>query len=315
MSSSTAPAALRDTLRPDVTRRRLPSAVLPVAFVVLWSSGFVGAEIGTRVTTADTLLMWRMLVAALLLLAFCAATGRRLTGAALRRHVPLGLLMQFGYLAGVFHGVEAGVSGATVALIAAVQPVLVAVVAIVALREPLSRRAALGLALGFGGVALVVGDGLGAGSAPAWAYLLPVAAMLFLSVGTVCQQRTPDPVDLVTGLTVQTVVAAVGFSVLAAFAGDAAPPASWSFVGAVAWVVIAAGFGGYGTYLLVLKTRGAATVSALLYLTPPTTAVWTTVMFGDPLRGTAVAGMALSLVGVLLFLRFRVGAPRVSLDS
>ena len=109
-------------------RRPIVPAVLgfglPVAFVVLWSAGFVGAELGARVMTADSLLMWRFVSASVILLLACALTGRRVDRAALRRHVPLGILMQFAYLAGVFHGVEAGVSGATVALVAALQPVL-----------------------------------------------------------------------------------------------------------------------------------------------------------------------------------------------
>lgn len=49
-------------------------------------------------------------------------------------------------------------------------------------------------------------------------------------------------------------------------------PANWAFAGAMAWLVVAAGFGGYGTYLLVLRHHGAAVVSALLFLTPPTRA-------------------------------------------
>ncbi len=293
-------------------RRPIVPAVLgfglPVAFVVLWSAGFVGAELGARVMTADTLLMWRFVSASVILLLACALTGRRVDRAALRRHVPLGILMQFAYLAGVFHGVEAGVSGATVALVAALQPVLVAVVGIVALRESLSWRAALGLGLGFAGVALVVGDGLGSGSAPGWAYLLPIGAMLALALGTITAQRLPDPTDLLTGLTVQTVTAAVGFSAWALLTGHAAPSPTWAFMGAIAWVVVLAGFGGYGTYLVLLATRGAATASALLYLTPPTTALWSAVMFGTPIRVAAFAGMAVSIVGVLLFLRARRAA-------
>lgn len=281
---------------------------LPVAFVVLWSSGFVGAELGARVTTPDTLLMWRFVSASVILLAVCAATRRRIDRATLRLHVPLGLLMQFLYLAGVFHGVELGVSGSTVALVAALQPVLVAVVGILALREPLSRWAALGLALGFGGVAIVVGDGLGSGAAPGWAYLVPVGGMLALALGTITAQRARARVDLVAGLTVQTVTAAVGFTAWAALAGRAAPDPTWSFVGAVAWVVVLAGFGGYGSYLVLVSRRGAATASALLYLTPPTTTLWSAVMFGTPIRTTAVLGMIVSIVGVLLFLRARRAA-------
>lgn len=307
-----APGRFARRVHPARPRGRVARAVvgvgLPVAFVVLWSSGFVGAELGARVTTPDTLLMWRFVSASIILLAVCAATGRRIDTATIRLHVPLGLLMQFVYLAGVFHGVKAGVSGSTVALVAALQPVLVAVVGIVALREHLSRWAAFGLALGFAGVAIVVGDGLGSGAAPGWAYLLPVGGMLALSLGTITAQRARTRSDLLAGLTVQTVTAALGFCAWARLAGRAAPEPSWPFVGAVAWVVVLAGFGGYGTYLVLVATRGAAAASALLYLTPPTTTLWSAAMSGTPIRATAVLGMVLSIVGVLLFLRVRRAA-------
>ncbi|MCX6491653.1 MAG: EamA family transporter, partial [Rhodococcus sp.] len=47
------------------------------ALVILWSSGFIGAEFGTAEAPAHTLLAWRYLVAVVLLVAWCR--WRRLT--------------------------------------------------------------------------------------------------------------------------------------------------------------------------------------------------------------------------------------------
>ena len=47
--------------------RRGTDAALAVALVVLWSSGFVGARLGTEAATATTLLAWRFLCAAAVL--------------------------------------------------------------------------------------------------------------------------------------------------------------------------------------------------------------------------------------------------------
>ena len=41
----------------------------------MWSSGFIGAELGTRFAPADTLLGWRYVVAAVLLVTWAAARG------------------------------------------------------------------------------------------------------------------------------------------------------------------------------------------------------------------------------------------------
>ncbi|WP_226343863.1 DMT family transporter [Agilicoccus flavus] len=285
-----------------------PLIPLAAAFVVLWSSGFVGAEMGTRLTGADTLLMWRFIAASALLVAFCALTGRRVTRAALRRHVPLGVVMQFVYLGGVFLGVQLGVSASTTALIAALQPLLVALAVArfgshAAEPHRLSPMRLTGLALGFAGVVLVVGTGLASGAAPSWAYALPIVAMLGLGAGTFAAGRSADPVDVVTGMTIQMSTAAVGFGTWALLHGAAAPPLTWAFVGAEAWLVVLAGFGGYGTYLALIGRHGSSIASVLLYLTPPTTAVWTALMFGEPLSLLALVGMAVSALGVALFVR------------
>jgi drug/metabolite transporter (DMT)-like permease len=68
-------------------------------------------------------------------------------------------------------------------------------------------------------------------------------------------------------------------------------------------VVVLSSFGGYGTYLLVLRRSGAVRVSTLLYLTPPTTMLWTFGMFGEVPGPLAVPGVALCAVGVALALR------------
>ena len=70
------------------------------------------------------------------------------------------------------------------------------------------------------------------------------------------------------------------------------PPADPGFWWAVAWVVVLSSFGGYGSYLLVLRRSGAVRASTLLYLTPPATMLWTFLMFGEmpgPLAGPGVA--------------------------
>lgn len=81
--------------------------------------------------------------------------------------------------------------------------------------------------------------------------------------------------------------------------GDVAPPATPAFWGAVVWVVLLSGFGGYGAYMYVVKTQGATRVSTLLYLTPPTTMLRAAVMFGDQVTTLGLVGMAVCAIGVV----------------
>lgn len=272
------------------------------SLVVLWSSGFIGAELGTRYAAADTLLAWRYIVAAAVLAVLARAVGVRYTVAGALRHGMLGLLCQCFYLGGIVTAVGLGVPAGTAALIAAVQPMLVAALAGPVLAERTTVRQRVGLGVGLLGVALVVAGDLGGGHAPRWAYLLPVGGMLALTAGTLLERRWRRPESLLESLTIQTAVGAVFFLAAATATGRVYPPASAGFWWAVAWVVVLSGFGGYGSYLVVLRRSGATRVSTLLYLTPPVTMVWAYTMFGQPPGALAVPGVVVCAVAVYLVL-------------
>jgi drug/metabolite transporter (DMT)-like permease len=288
------------------------TALSSVALVVTWSSGFVGAELGHRADAAPlTLLGWRFTALALLLVTVALLRGMTWpTWGAWRRQIALGLLCQAAYLIAVFEGVSHGVPGGTAALVAALQPLLVATVAGRLLGEHTSGRMWLGLALGLVGVAVVVGGDAGVTDAPLWAYLLPVVGMLCLSSGTVLERRLKPPESLLETVMMQSVVTATVVMSLALIFGQATPPASLGFWRAVVWLLVLASLGGYVMYVFVTRRQGATAVSTLLYLTPPTTMLWVYLMFGTPVPLAGFVGLAVSAAGVTLVLRGRRSLER-----
>jgi drug/metabolite transporter (DMT)-like permease len=283
---------------PFVDGHRRTDAALGAALVVLWSSGFVGSVLGTRSATATTLLSWRFLVAAAVLGLVAVVRRPRVARGALGRHAVLGLLIQVGYLEGVVTGIGLGVPAGTAALIAATQPVLVAVAG----PDRTSVRQRWGLVAGLAGVGLVVAGDLGPGTAPPWAFLLPAAGTVALAAGTLLERRWQLAEAPIDGLIMQTAAAAVAVVALSGATGQLGPPADPTFWWAVAWTVALASFGGYGTYLLVLRRGGALRASTLLYLTPPVTALWAWAMFGQVPGPLAVPGTICAAAGAALVL-------------
>lgn len=273
--------AERASAAPEPGRRRAAARVgSGLALVVLWSSGFVGAQLGARQASTLTLLTWRYLVSTTILLLVCLAVRPAVVRGEVWRQVALGLLCQIGYLLPVYLGVGHGVRGGTVSLIAAVQPLLVAVASGPLLGERTSVRQRAGLVIGFVGVLLVVGGDLRGGHAPWWAYLLPIAGVISLAAGTMLG-RAWRTGSFLLSLTVQTATAAATMLVLSTLTGRLLPPVTAGFGVAVGWVAVLSGLGGYGAYLIVLRSQGATAVSSWLYLTPPVTMLWTWLMFGD----------------------------------
>ena len=290
----------------QVLRRHL-GLVASVGLVVTWSSGFVGAELASRANAAPvTLLGWRfmLLAAALVLVGFVRRTPWP-SWSAWKRQALLGALCQAGYLVLIFEGVSRGVSGGTAALIAALQPLLVATVAGPILGERSSAVMWCGMVLGLAGVVVVVSGDLGHGEAAWWVYLLPTIGMLSLAAGTVLARRLRPPESLFETIMMQAVVTAVLMMVPAVLIGQAAPPADRNFWAAVLWLIVLASLGGYVLYVFVNDTQGATIVSTLLYLTPPTTLLWVWLMFGVPVTLLGLLGLLISGVGVVLVLRGR----------
>lgn len=269
-----------------------------VALVVFWSSGFVGAHLAAEVGWLTTL-TWRFLIAAVILVVACLVLRVRIPLASLPAQLGVGVLSQVIYLSGVFIGVSHGVPSGTAALIASLQPMVVAVVAGGLLGERTSTRQRVGLVVGVAGVAVVVAQDLG-GSATWWAYATIVGSMLALSAGTVLSRRTSQRVgiSLLASFTVQSVLTAASFLVLSLVTGSFLPPSGGGFWVAVGWLVVLSSFGGYGSYQYVVAHGSATLASTLLYLTPPTTMLWAALMFGDSIGVLTVIGLAICAAGV-----------------
>ena len=214
----------------------------------------------------------------------------------------LGLLVQVLYLGGVFAAAGAGRTAGTSALIAALQPLLVAALAGPLLGERTSGRQQLGLVIGPSGSA----SWSAATSTPGRRHQGPTccrSAPCSPHRRHACRAASAPARSLAISLALQSAVAAVVFASAAAARATSTPPAVRAFWLAIAWLVVLSGIGGYGSYLFVVRRSGATRASTLLYLTPPTTAVWAWLLFGQVPDAVAVPGIVICGVGVALALR------------
>jgi drug/metabolite transporter (DMT)-like permease len=215
------------------------------------------------------------------------------------------MLIHAGYLGGVWAAVKAGIGAGTVALIVGLQPVLTAVwLAARRSAHRVSGRQWLGLLLGLGGLALVVGDKLALGEVTVWNIALSVLALLSITVGTLYQKRFVAPCDVRTANAVQLAAALAVTLPLALLEGGHWEPHP-QLVGAMAWSVLVLTLGGSSMLYLLIQRGAAAKVTSLLYLVPPCTAVLAWLLFGEALTPRVLAGIALTAGGVALVVRAR----------
>jgi drug/metabolite transporter (DMT)-like permease len=279
------------------------SWLFPGLFVLLWSTGFIGAKLGLPYVEPFTFLELRFLCVLALLLPVCWIT--KAPWPSRRRVMQMAIsggLIQAGYLGGVFaslhHGMPAGVS----ALVTGMQPVFTAVLGGWLLRETVTPRQWLGLVLGLGGVLLVVGDRIVVEHLGALSVALSVFALFSITLGTLWQKRHGAGVDLRTGAAIQFMAAAV---LIAPFTLLESRAVQWSgeFVFALAWLTVVLSLGAIFLLLTLIKRGRATQVSSLFYLVPPTTALMAWPLFGETYSLAAAAGMGLAMLAVWLVMK------------
>jgi drug/metabolite transporter (DMT)-like permease/GNAT superfamily N-acetyltransferase len=283
-----------------------PPALLGIAFVLLWSSGYPAARIALNHSGPFTLLVLRFGGAALVFAALAGfggvawPRGRAALHSALVGTLQLGL--QFGSL---YWAAAQGVSVGLIALVIGTMPIITALLGRALFREEVYRHQWLGFALGFVGVALAVGENVAPDAgAGAGAYLAVLAGLVAVSVGTLYQKRHASNVDPRGGLAVQHLAATLLLLPFAAHEGFRADMSA-AFFGSLGWVI---GVNSLTTFalLFVLLRRGLVTqVATLFFLMPSATALIDYLVLGDALTAYKVAGMALAALGVYLATRPR----------
>ncbi|HUW00022.1 MAG TPA: DMT family transporter [Gallionella sp.] len=277
---------------------------MPMVFVLIWSTGFIVARYGMPLAPPLKFLALRYAFSILCFLPWIMLAGvswPRTRAQWLHLSVT-GVLIHGGYLGGVWAAVKAGMGSGLVALIVGLQPVLTAFW-LSATGGRVTRRQWAGLALGFAGLVLVVSRKLGAGGeATSFNLSLAVFALLCITTGTLYQKRHVTRCDARSANAVQLLAALAVTLPMALFETE---PVQWSgeFVAALAWSVLVLTLGG-SSLLYILIQRGAATsVTSLLYLVPPTTAVMAWILFSEPITAVTIAGVTLTAAGVSLVVR------------
>jgi drug/metabolite transporter (DMT)-like permease len=277
---------------------------MPVVFVLIWSTGFIVARYGMPQAPPLTFLAIRFALAVL-----CFGVWARLAHAQWPRgrgqwlHLAVtGVFMHAAYLGGVWAAVKLGMGAGLVALLVGLQPVLTAVW-VASRGGQVVLRQWTGLALGFVGLALVVWQKLGLGEVGAANLMLALLALISMTIGTLYQKRFLLPCAVPTANFVQNVAAFLAVLPLALWLETEAIRVNAYFVGAMAWSVLVLTLGGSSLLYLLIQRGAATSVTSLLYLVPPTTAIMAWALFAEPITLFTLAGTALTAFAVALVVR------------
>jgi drug/metabolite transporter (DMT)-like permease len=282
---------------------------MPALFVLIWSTGFIVARYGMPNSPPMKFLAMRYglsIVCFVTWVVLCRVqwpTSRRQW-----LHLTVtGIFMHAGYLGGVWIAVKAGMGSGLSALIVGLQPVLTALW-LSSTGGRIAGRQWAGLVLGFVGLVLVVSRKFGAGGEADWVNMSFVIGALFsITIGTLYQKRFVTACDVRSANAVQ-LGAALLVTLPLIFLEAESMHWNVELAGAMAWSVLILTLGGSSLLYLLIQRGAAASVTSLMYLVPPTTALMAWLLFAEPITVYTMVGTALTAVGVSLVVRPVVSA-------
>jgi len=279
----------------------LAIATAPILFVLLWSTGFIGARYGLPFIEPMTFLAVRMVFVVVIMTAIALIAGARWP-----RHGEIGHSLMAGsmvhglYLGGVFTAISQGVPAGISALIPGLQPILTSTIANRFMGEKVSPLQWFGLALGLIGVVMVLHDRHIAAEGSMLGWVASFVSLIGITFGALYQKRFCGGIDWRTGNTVQYLGAAVLFGI-GSFAFETRV-IYWTgeLIFAIAWLVFVLSIAAIALMYWLIRSSAVTSFASLFYLVPAVTALFAYDLFGEKLDELSLAGMVVCAAGVVL---------------
>lgn len=293
------------TTEPPPLRPPFWLRLAPLVFLLLWSGGYSAVKVGLEFIEPVWFLAVRyMVVLAVLLPAWLILRPPlpRTTAAWLHLAV-VGALIQGLYFGGTNLAVKFGVSAAGLAIVLAMQPILVAILAPRLAGETVGWRVWLGLVIGLAGAGIAILAKSSAGEATASGIATAAIALVFITAGTIWEKRFGSPHHPVIANAVQCGVALVLAIPVALLTETTTVQWTPAFIASLAYLSIFNSIIAMTLLFAMIRHGAASRATALLFLVPPTSAAIAWLLLAEPMATAAWAGMLLAAIGVAIVRR------------
>ncbi len=278
-----------------------------IALGAIWGSSFLFMKIAVPALGPSVMMGGRIGIAAVTLSVVAwfikksLPRGRQWTPAAVIGIFYIAIpLFMWGYAA-------QELSASLLSIINATAPLFGALLSLIWLREPMSARGLAGLALGFAGVAVLVGgEGFSAGKMPGMSIAAAFLASFLYGVTSNYTQTVKDTdpyVNVLGSLWIATLAMA---PLMVMFPARETPGlAAWSSVAALGILCTAIA---YVVYFRLVEQIGAAPALTVTYLIPVFGVLWGVMFLDEHIGMHHIAGAAMILAGIALVAKSRLSA-------
>ena len=275
--------------------------IIPIIFVVLWSSAFITSKIIVDNAPPFLSLSIRFGIVAFLFFLFFIffSKDKYISFKAFKDASISGLLFHGLYLGGVFFALSKGISATLIALIVSLQPILTSFLAKIYLSETLTRYQWLGILLGFSGVIIIIISDLIDGLT-LLAFFSGIVGLVSSSLGIIWQKKIACDLSLSGNNFLQALSASIFHFLLALYFEEFIINFSNDFILAMSWQIFAVSLGAFLILMWLLANNKANETSTLFFLVPPISALLAFLILEEKLNSSDFVGLFLSCLGVFM---------------
>ena len=286
-------------------KNRLIAAVAPLVFVLLWSTGFIGAKYALPFVEPYTLLFVRFVISlAVLLVLFAYFKPVLPANWPQRLHLMLsGLLVHGAYLGGVFSAIKLGMPAGVCALLVGLQPLLTAIATPFVFKRRLPLLHWIGIVAGFVGLAMVLSNQLTADGFGANAVIAATVALLGITVGAIYQKKITAHTNVLSIAFFQYLSATMLFAAGSLIFESGHVIWDMQLIVALLWLVFGLSIGAILLLIYLIRKNEAHKVSSLFYLVPPLTALEAYFLFNETLGILNLTGMVIVAISVFIVMK------------
>lgn len=280
----------------------LANFVIPLTFVVFYSTGYIASYFGTGHADIFTFQSLRLFIPIIILAPICWTFGVSWpqTKKDVINIMVVGFLIHGVCFTGILLAYKFGVQPGVVALILGLHPPIVAVGALYFLKEGIPLRATLGLVLGCIGVVFVVWAKLILGIGTLTGFFFAIFAVLGLSASALYQKAFCAKMDLRTGSLLQHLAAFIPIFCLSLLYENWVINWNTQLIGALLWMGIVLSLGNWMLFYILVKRNSIAKSQVFFFLIPPITTLLSWFILDEKVDFSFMFGMSLTVCGVFL---------------
>lgn len=276
--------------------------LIPIIFVILWSSGSIFVKIGIEESSIWSFLFLRSFLSFILLFFISKIIKKQFnknnTNNIYKKEIIIsmisGLLLNFMYQMFFFQSIKTGLSIGLISIILSINPILISAIA----KEKINIKIYLMMILSLIGVTITIFGYKSVNGYNIYGIIFCILSLIVFSIGNLIQNKSK--LDMITNLKIQFLCSSFLFIIPLFFYGFSVN-INIKFIFSLLWMVLFVSLGASLLMLFMIKKDQINRVSSLFFCVPPVTMFFDYILFAINVSYLSIFGALLTIYMVIKF--------------